>query len=307
MATGRIDRSPRRRARSSGRSSSVSIPVVMRLRVVSEPAFCSSRKNTAICIWFNRSPSISAWSSTDMRSSRGCVDPVRAHRVGVRVHRLRGLAALLGGGVGVEAERELRPVEDLLAVLLGNADQVGDGVQRQPQCDVAHEVALAPLGDRIDHRVDPSLHLRGQVVDPPGREPGRDQLAQLRVVGRVEADHQQRRAGSRRPARRRRAGTGWVRCGSRSSRGTPAARRRDGSPPSSHPARRGGPGARPGRGRAARGRRRTGTRARTSPGGGVAVRRRCACSCSSAPPGRAVGYRRPTIPASRRSDTPAPC
>ena len=105
-----------------------------------------------------------------MRSSRGSSAALGAHRVGVGVHRLRRVAALLGGGVGVEAEGELGPLEDLLAVLLGHADQVGDRVQRQPQRDVAHEVALAALGDRVDHRVDPCLHLRGEVVDAAGRE-----------------------------------------------------------------------------------------------------------------------------------------
>ena len=87
------------------------------------------------------------------------VGPLGAHRVGVGEHRLRGLGAFFGGGVGVEPEGELGPLEDLLAVLFGHAHEVGDRVQRQPQRDVAHEVALAALGDRVDHRVDPRLHL----------------------------------------------------------------------------------------------------------------------------------------------------
>ena len=121
------------------------------------------------------------------------VGPLGAHRVGVDEHRLRRLGPFVRRGVGVEAEGELGPLEDLLAILLGHADEVGDRVQREPQRDVAHEVALAALGDRIDHRVDPRLHVRGEVVDATGREPRADELAQLRVLGRIEADHEQRR------------------------------------------------------------------------------------------------------------------
>ena len=56
--------------------------------------------------------------------------------------------ALLGRHRLVEAEGHLGPLEHLLAVVLGNADEVGDDVQRQPQRDVGDEVAPSVPGER---------------------------------------------------------------------------------------------------------------------------------------------------------------
>ena len=196
--------------------------------------------------------------------------------------------------VGVEPEGELGPLEHLLAVLLGHADEVGDRVQRQPHRDVAHEVALAAVGDRVDHRVDPCLHVRGEVVDATGREAGADELAQLRVLGRVEADHQQRRAASSpKSARvgqeriRRVPEPGPV---ARDALHVGVARHR---PVAALPT-PDGRGARPGRCRGARGTRRTGSRARRWRGRAAQGRRRRVCSCL-------LGYRRPGVRASPRA------
>ena len=50
MARGRSDRSPRSLSSWSGCSRRASVPDVMRLRVVSLPAFWRRRKNRSICI-----------------------------------------------------------------------------------------------------------------------------------------------------------------------------------------------------------------------------------------------------------------
>ena len=193
------------------------------------------------------------------------VGTLGAHRVGVRVHRLRRFAALLGGGVGVEAEGELGPLEDLLAVLLGYArrgrrSRAAAATARR-RCTRSHSPRSATESITESTR---AFTCAARSLMRRGVKPRRDELAQLGVVGRVEADHQQRRAARRRRARRRRAGTGWARCGSRSSRARRAARRRGVSPPSSRRPRPGGPGARPDRGRAGPGTPRTGSRARRS-------------------------------------------
>ncbi len=185
--------SARSRSSWSGCSNSVSVPVVMRLRVVSLPAFCSSMKNAgdlhvrepvAVDLGFEQhAHQVVAW----------CAAALGAHGVGVRVHRTSPRSALLGRHRGVEPEGELGPLEHLLALLLGNADEIGDHLERQPERDVGHEVALTAVGNRIDDGVDPRLHVTRQVVDATRREPAADDLAELGVLGRVEADQEERR------------------------------------------------------------------------------------------------------------------
>ena len=130
IAVGSSDRSARSRSSWSGWSSSTSVPVVIRLRVVSLPAFCSSMKKRSICICVRVSPFTSAVINTLIRSSRGSARRCFAELVGVHVHRDRGLGPLVGRHRLVEAERQLGPLEHLLAIGLGNAHEVGDHVQR---------------------------------------------------------------------------------------------------------------------------------------------------------------------------------
>ena len=92
----------------------------------------------------------------------------------------------------VEAERQLGPLEYLLAVGLRNADEVGDHVQREPQRDIRHEIALAcvRLRERTKDAVDPIADLLLELRDAAGREAGADQLPQLGVQRRILADQQ---------------------------------------------------------------------------------------------------------------------
>ena len=90
-----------------------------------------------------------------MRSSRGSLPALLAHLVGVGVHAHRRLHALLRRVRRVEAERDLGPVEDLLAVVLGHADEVGDHVQRQPEREVPDEVAAGAAGEVVDEALAP--------------------------------------------------------------------------------------------------------------------------------------------------------
>ena len=50
----------------------------------------------------------------------------------------------------VDADHAVGPVEELVAVLLGHAHHLGDGLQRQLGGDVDDEVALALLDDVVD-------------------------------------------------------------------------------------------------------------------------------------------------------------
>ena len=134
-------------ARRTGRaaSSSATVPDVMRLRVVSLPAFCSSMKNRSSCIWSRCSPSSSALEQharSGRPSARGGVP--RTARRRRRTSPWPRASRSSCGDRGVEAERAARSqLEHVLAVFLGHADEVGDHVQRQPEREVVDEIALA--------------------------------------------------------------------------------------------------------------------------------------------------------------------
>ena len=111
------------RARSSGCSNSVSMPPVIRLRVVSLPAFMRSMKNRSTSIGVRRSPSTSARRSTLSRSVPS--PPARSRAAGRRRRtsrpsprgRPRSCRQL---GV-VDAHHPLGPREHLMTLVLGDA------------------------------------------------------------------------------------------------------------------------------------------------------------------------------------------
>ena len=166
------------------------MPVVIRLRVVSLPAFCNSMKKRSICIWVSVSPSTSAVSQHAHEVVARLGPPLLAEPVGVHEHRGRGLGALFDGHRLVEAERQLGPVEHLGAVVLGHADEIGDDVQREPERDVGDEVAVVGLPERVHDAIDTRAHPILELRDAPRREAPVDQLPQLRVHRRVLADEQ---------------------------------------------------------------------------------------------------------------------
>ena len=76
--------------------------------------------------------------------------------------------------------------EHVITIGLGDPDDVGDEVHREPVGDVGHEVDLAVA--RVDHVEDLLRALHHEIVETADhlrREPGGDQLAELGVRRRV--------------------------------------------------------------------------------------------------------------------------
>ena len=121
------------------------MPCAVALRVVSLPATASSSKNMSNSSSESCSPSISALSSLVTMSSRGSAPALLGELVGVREQLDERVACwsfvLVLGVVG--ADHLVRPVEQLAAVLLRHAHDLGDRLQRQLGGDVVDEVALA--------------------------------------------------------------------------------------------------------------------------------------------------------------------
>ena len=89
-----------------------------------------------------------------------------------------------GFGIGRGHDR-VGPREDVGAVVLGDAHDVGDDVHRELVGDVLHEVAGARLGGGVEHAGGARGDLLVEPLDHAGRETRADQLAHARVVGRV--------------------------------------------------------------------------------------------------------------------------
>ena len=122
----------------------------MRLRVVSLPATASVTKNMLISSWVSRSPSISALTSAVMMSSRPSARRSAAMRLAVGVDLGGGDLAVFFGGLEVlvlEADQPVAPVEDLVAVVVRDADHLADHLQRQLGGDLLDEVDLVPALD----------------------------------------------------------------------------------------------------------------------------------------------------------------
>ena len=124
---------------------------------------------------------------------------------------------VVGDGVlGIRvAEQPIADLDDLAALRLGHAEDLGEHLHRNLGRDLVHEVELA-LGQRlIEYRAGDRAHLLLPHEHGPGGEAAVDQRAQ-RVVGRrVHVDHRLARLdvlglevlqrGARRPPRRRSA------------------------------------------------------------------------------------------------------
>ena len=115
--------------------------------------------------------------------------------LGVHEHLdLRGLHLLFADDVlrVFGAHHPVRPLEDLVAVLAGHADQFGDDLEGQLGCDVDHEVDVA-LGDGlVDDVAGEVADVLFEHADHARREPAVHQLAVPRVLGRVHHQHELR-------------------------------------------------------------------------------------------------------------------
>ncbi len=76
-----------------------------------------------------------------------------------------------------------------MAVLLRNAHQVGDDLERQLGGDLLHEVGRAGLADRIDDRIGRGDHLLLEIPDHPRSEPLVHQTPIAGVHRRVHVQH----------------------------------------------------------------------------------------------------------------------
>ena len=129
----------------SGFSKNAFMPCVMALRVVSLPATASRMTKNA------NSTSPMRFAVDVGLDQPG--DDVVGRTAPALLGHVVGVAHQLGVGgrrIGVEirivgVHDRVGPVEELLAVGLGHADQVGDGQQRQAHRDVVDEVAAALL------------------------------------------------------------------------------------------------------------------------------------------------------------------
>ena len=125
------DRSATRRSHWSGFSARATSPPEIVLRVVSLPATSSWLRNMASSSSVRRSPSTSTLASCPMTSSFGC-DPgladeahQLAHHLGAELLLAHRVVEDLGAG-----DRRLGPVPDLVPLLLGEAEQLGDHLDR---------------------------------------------------------------------------------------------------------------------------------------------------------------------------------
>ena len=108
----------------------------------------------------------------------------------VVAHGLDDLVADLAAAGG----EQVRPVQQLGVVGLGEAHQLADHVHRQRRGDVGDDVALAPLDDGVEQRRDPLAQVRLVVLHPAQREPDADHPPPPGVLGRVHVDHRRHRA-----------------------------------------------------------------------------------------------------------------
>ncbi len=90
----------------------------------------------------------------------------------------------------LRADHAVAPVEDLVPVIAGHTDQLGDHLERQLGGHVDHEVGVA-LGDGLVEDVAGQLaDVRLEHADHAGSEAAVDELAVPGVLGRVHHQHE---------------------------------------------------------------------------------------------------------------------
>ena len=200
-----VSRLSRSAAYCSGCCISAHMPHAVVLRVVSLPATDSSSMNMSNSSSESFSPSTSALMSLVTMSSLRVAVTLLGEVVRVRVQRrrrrVRALGAALELGV-VGADHRVRPLEDESAVLLRDAHDLGDRLERELGREVDDEVARAAL----DHVVDDQRGAVAQVLleqpDHARREALAHEPAVARVLRRIGVEHHQAAGVERRPAPR---------------------------------------------------------------------------------------------------------
>ena len=170
-ATGIFAGSRTSRARCSGWRISASMPSLITWRVVSSPPTRISRLSCTSASSSSRCESISACTSTLIRSSSGGF----ARRSAITSSAycpysspaFIARAASSGGAVALRGRQHLLgPAQQPVAVLGRHAEQVADHDHRQRRRDLAHEVAAPLLADGVDQ-------LRHDAPDLRARDPRR--------------------------------------------------------------------------------------------------------------------------------------
>ena len=114
------------------------------------------------------------------------------HLHGFREHPHRSHPALIVAlaqlGV-VEANHEVREVEDLLPVFLGNPHHVADDLKREVRGHLGHELAFTFLDDAIDDLASQVADVRFEACDVARRKTSLHQAPKRHVPGRVHHEH----------------------------------------------------------------------------------------------------------------------
>ena len=110
--------------------------------------------------------------------------------VGVGVQLSGRSPVVVTGVLGVvDADHLVRPVEELLSVLLRDAHNLGDGLEGEFRGYVDHEVTFAVLDHLVDDEGGPVAEVLLEESDHPRGEPSVHQLAVPGVLGRVGGQH----------------------------------------------------------------------------------------------------------------------
>ncbi|MGE0623786.1 MAG: hypothetical protein AB7I04_08790 [Pseudomonadales bacterium] len=89
----------------------------------------------------------------------------------------------------VAADDDVRPLEELVAVLLRYAEELGQHLDRQLGGHTRDELALALILEPVQDRAGAAADARGERVELLRREAGRHHPPVLGVVRRVHGDH----------------------------------------------------------------------------------------------------------------------
>ena len=168
------------------------------------PAINSSRSEPST--WESSSgwPSLSlAFISVEIRSSVGCVLALLDMAGEISAHlldRLHQLAFVLDA----EFEDHVDPFDEEIAILLGDAEHVGDGAHRNVFGVARRRVAFAVGDELVDQLVADGANPRLQLLHRIRRERRQQQLLGRLVLGRIGRDRRRGVSRDLRAARRAR-------------------------------------------------------------------------------------------------------
>ena len=168
---------------------------------VSRPAMSMRKQMSRMSSFVRRSPSISAATNLDSTSSAGLLGPLVDERTEVLVDLLAGAvedARCRASGSSMRVRVHLLGVQDAVAhveehpqLVLGQAHQPEEHRAREDLRELLGEVALAPVGERLDERHRPPRDVLLLLVHAAWCEERIEELAVLRVQGRVDVERDQ--------------------------------------------------------------------------------------------------------------------